>query len=375
MGSAAVRWGDPNMFRLAMRRARAREPRGSSRRHGGRWLTHRPPRCSTARRSTGSCAGRTLRRAPSSPTSSTASSTRLEASFAEAGDSDGQPSPSPWVPTWPTHAVTCDVSWRSPIASRALPGAAEDPLLQFFVGTYDAALAALSGDLDGSLRTIESMSLDQVPPPVRELVIRLHVVMLVLAGRAEEAVPIGRSLRESSNVFVRSIPSMLRWAAGDPSEYLAAAARRNRFPLSIAPTASGVPPTARSSRRRSVIVRSPTPSAERSRPTIGRPIRATAPSPRPSACCKILDHDEDGRHVADRRAPRPSPTGRRRGEAHLRHNLAIAYIASATVREHWDDAALGPCTPRARAVARLFLAARDGRLDRRTELASPVDGR
>ncbi len=111
---------------------------------------------------------------------------------------------------------------------RVLPGVTEQPELQFFVGAVDAAQASLVGDVERALETIEMMSFERVPPLVRELVVRLHATMLVLAGRADEAVPIARSLVESPHAYVRSIPSMLRWLAGDPSVYLTA-------PVSIEP--------------------------------------------------------------------------------------------------------------------------------------------
>ena len=302
----------------------------------------------------------------------------LEAAFAESGDSDG-------------HAVTLavgavaaharsdiDTPRRAHAAHPSAPGPPQDPLLQFFVGTFDAARAALAGDIEGSLRTIESMPLDRVPPTVRELATRLHVIMLVLAGRAEEAVPIGRSLLQSSNVFVQSIPSMLRWAAGDPSEYLVAAPLARKPPaVPTTLTASSVPPTARSSRPRSAIVPSPTPGAKRWRPRSAAP-RFARQCPRrrrpwPAARSSITTRTPPSRSSPSHLARHPLTDAR--GEAHLRHNLAIAYVTSDTVRERWDDAALGPSHARAQGIARHLLAARDGRLDRHAELGFAVDGR
>ena len=282
MGSAAVRWGEPEMFRLACV-ALVRENLGALPIDtAARWLANTPSdaRGTRERRLLDLAARYTEHRQPYELDRELDA---LEATFAESDDSDG-------------HAVTLAVGAVAAHARsdttrlvamtqrmRALPAPPQDPLLQFFVGTFDAARAALTGDVEGSLRTIESIPLDRVPPTVRELATRLHVIMLVLAGRAEEAVSIGRSLRQSSNVLVQSIPSMLRWAAGDPSEYLVAAPRApSRGPLPTTPTASSVPPTAQSSQPRSAIVPSPTAGAKRWRPrSAALQIRETAPSPSP----------------------------------------------------------------------------------------------
>ena len=169
-------------------------------------------------------------------------------------------------------------------------------MLQFFVATFDAARAALTGDVEGSLRTIESIPLDRVPPTVRELATRLHVIMLVLAGRAEEAVSIGRSLRQSSNVLVQSIPSMLRWAAGDPSEYLVAAPRAPQpgpvanHPYRFFRAAHGAVVAA------SLGDRSLADGWRREmEASIGSAThsRDSSLAVAVQACCKILDHDED----------------------------------------------------------------------------------
>ena len=73
------------------------------------------------------------------------------------------------------------------------------------------------------------------------------------------------------------------------------------------------------------------------------------------ACCKILDHDEEAAAaaIADHLARHPLTDAS--GEARLRRNPAIAYVASESVRQHWDAAKLGPMHRRARALARTSL--------------------
>ena len=174
------------------------------------------------------------------------------------------------------------------------------------------------------------MPLDRVPPTVRELATRLHVIMLVLAGRAEEAVPIGRSLLQSSNAFVQSIPSMLRWAAGDPSEYLAAPRSPEPLPDANHPyrffrAAHGAVVAA------SLGDRSLADSWRREmEATIGSARRARQ-RPRgrgswPAARSSITTRRPRGRSIAGHLARHPLTDAR--GEAHLRHNLAIAYVSS-----------------------------------------------
>ena len=138
---------------------------------------------------------------------------------------------------------------------RALPRIAAQPLLLFLVHAVDAALSSLTGDVDGALNTIASMSFKHVPQPVGELVTRLHVVMLQLAGRADEAVPIASSLLESPRAYVRSMPSMARWWAGDPSEHLAAPPSGTHSSTSIIGTDLSGRPTAWWWPRHSAIVR------------------------------------------------------------------------------------------------------------------------
>ena len=373
MGSAAVRWGDPDMYCVACIRL-VRESLGVLPVDTAtRWLASTPSGAvGTPEHRLLGLAVRYAQHRRHDEIDSELDA--LEASLVERGDGEGQ------AVTLALGAVVAHARGDIPRVValtqriKALPGATEHLLLRFFVETFNAALAALAGDIEGSLRTIEAMSLDRVPPPVRELVTRLHVTMLVLAGRAEEAVPIGRSLLKSSNAFVRSIPSMLRWAAGDPSDYLAAPPLLEPLPDVNHPyrffrAAHGAVAAASLGDRA---------LADAFRleieGTIGstRDARDSALAMAAVACCRILDHDEGAARsaIADHLARHPLADAR--GEAHLRHNLAIAYLCSDSLRQHWDGATLGPAHGEARAVARHLLAARQGHLDRHAELGSPT---
>jgi LuxR family maltose regulon positive regulatory protein len=372
MGSAAVRWGETGMFRLACV-ALVRENLGALPIDTAvRWLANTPPGAA------GTPEHRLLELAVQyaenrQPNELDRELDALEATFVDQGDGDGQ-AVTLAVGAVAAHARSDQMRlFALTQRIRTLPAPPQDPLLQFFVGTFDAARAALSGDIDGSLLAIESMPLDRVPRTVRELATRLHVIMLVLAGRAEEAVPIGRALLQSSNAFVRSIPSMLRWAAGDPSEYLAA----RRFPEPL----PGANHPYRFFRAAHGAVVAASLGDRALAEAWRREMEASIGSPTDSrdgalavavlACCKVLDHEEAAAKslIAGHLARHPLTDAR--GEAHLRHNLAIAYVTNERVRQRWDDADLGPAHARARTIARQLVDARAGRFDRRAELASP----
>jgi hypothetical protein len=83
-----------------------------------------------------------------------------------------------------------------------------------------ATLAELNGDVAGALDALARLpAADAAHHPMREPAARLHVYLLVLAGRADEAVPIAEAvLRTSSHEHVRKTPPFVRWSAGDLSE-------------------------------------------------------------------------------------------------------------------------------------------------------------
>ena len=255
---------------------------------------------------------------------------------------------------------------------RRLPGASDQPLLRFLVDAVDAALASLVGDVAGALRTIETMSFEQVPQLVRELVTRLHVTMLGLAGRADEAVPIASSLLESPHTYVRSLPQVIRWLAGDPSEYLSAppvvalasdANHRDRFVRAahgmVVAASLGDINLAKLMRR----------ELER---TIGdiTDARDSAIAAGATACIEVLRHDEPAARAAIAAHIDAYPTMHTLGEVHLRRIMAIAYVCDSRAGDWWDDAPLGHVHIRVRAVARQLLAARHGHLAPDTQLES-----
>lgn len=373
MGSAAVRWGDPAMFRIAcislVRETLGALPIDTA----TRWLAGTPSEVvGTAEHRLLDVAVRQAQHRK--PDDIDGELDALEVIFDESGDVEG-------------HAVTLGLGATAAHARgdntrlvtltqriKALPGVSQQPVLQFFVSAVDAALASLAGDIGGTLKTIETMSFDQVPPLVRELMTRLHVTMLILAGRAHEAIPIGLPLLQSPNAFVKSIPpSMLRWSVGDPSACLTA-------PPSMAPfrdlnardrvvAAAHCAVVAASFGDRALADTAlPVIEATKGNSVDGRHSAITATA---LACFKILDHDEPAAKTAIADHLARHPLADPRSEMHLRRVLATVYIANDSARTHWDTAELGPTLLRARAVARQFLAARDGQIDRDADLGPP----
>jgi ATP/maltotriose-dependent transcriptional regulator MalT/DNA-binding SARP family transcriptional activator len=368
MGSAAVRWGDPDMFRVAsvslVRESLGVLPTDTA----VRWLEGTPARAvDTPEQRLLDLALRHARHRHHVDMDSELDA--LETSFVERGDRAAQ------AVTLALGAVSAhargDVLRLVTLTERIklLPGVEPEPLLQFFVEAVDAAHRSLAGDVDGSLRTLEAMSFDQVPPLLRELMIRLHATMLLLAGRAGEAVSVGRSLAESPHAFVRTVPAMLRWAAGDPSGYVAAPPSMEELPDDhlyrfIRTTHCAVVAASLGDRALAAAV-GPELEAAMSKPLN---VRDSAIAAAGLACCRILDHQEEQAEaaIADHLARHPLTDPR--SEAHLRRNIAIVYLADDRVRECWDAAELGPMHRRARELARSLLAARDGHLDPSAEL-------
>ena len=107
------------------------------------------------------------------------------------------------------------------IASRVaeLPAARSDLTLHVVSQLVAATLAEMSGDIGSALDAIARLPPLEVNYPMKEVAARLHVYLLGLAGRADEAIPIAEAvLRHSSNGHLRKVAPFVHWSAGDPSE-------------------------------------------------------------------------------------------------------------------------------------------------------------
>ncbi len=245
-----------------------------------------------------------------------------------------------------------------------LPGARREPLLRFLTGAVAAALAGLSGDVERSLSEIDALPFSKVPHAVTELVTRLHAAMLVIAGRAEEAVPVSDRLVGSANGYVRGMPGQVRWAAGDPSPY------RLTRPAYEAPADTNL---------RDELFRAAFNTAlysafgdrqgvEAMRPVLDRTAaghldgRDSAIVTVSNAARLVLAHDEKRAAAALASHLSSFPLSLRVSEVFLRRGPAVAYVCSREVREFWDAHPVGPSHDRCLRLARLLIDARQGSL-------------
>ena len=201
--------------------------------------------------------------------------------------------------------------------------------------------------------------------------------MLVLAGRADEAVPIADAvLRTAANAHVRTTPPFVRWSAGDPSE------------LTELRTAPEIAPETNARDKfyyaaLSCYVRASVGDTGALHVLAGllKNIAINKADPRDTAMLAAADavrlvalHDEAGarQELADQleRFPVTDP----RCDVQLRRALATVYICAPAIRAAWDAAPLGPCHQRMHTAAQAFLAAREaeGRHPGPADLASTV---
>jgi DNA-binding SARP family transcriptional activator len=235
------------------------------------------------------------------------------------------------------------------------------PLLTFLSGAVAAAFASFSGDADAVLEILESLSYDDVPAEVTELVVRLHATMLALSGRADDAAALAGRLERSHDAHVRWLPSHFRWLAFDVDveidERAATPAsgeinERDQFfhASQIAAIAASRGDLAVVRRYLPMVVAMAA-RADARDATIG--VMATV-------LCQVADHDEGAaeRSLAAHlsRYPLKEPLC----ERHLRRHLAVSYLLAEGAAEHWDEQPLGPLHERTRSAARLLAELRRG---------------
>jgi DNA-binding SARP family transcriptional activator len=245
-----------------------------------------------------------------------------------------------------------------------LPTARDDPVLRAVSELVTATMAELNGDLDGALEALSRLPAPGTlaSDPIREPAARLHVYMLVLAGRADEAVPIADAvLRTAANAHVRTTPPFVRWSAGDPSE------------LTELRTAPGIAPETNARDKfyyaaLSCYVRASVGDSGALDVLAGllKNIAINKADPRDTAMLAAADavrlvalHDEAGARQALADQLERFPVTDPRCDVQLRRALATVYICAPAVRAAWDAAPLGPCHRRMHAVAQAFLAARE----------------
>ncbi len=243
-----------------------------------------------------------------------------------------------------------------------LPAAREDPVLQVVSELVTATLAELNGDLDTALEALSRLPTPHSNHPMREPAARLHVYMLVLAGRADEAVAIADSvLLSSTNAHVRTTPPFVRWSAGDVSEIdelradegpAADINARDRFFYATL----------------SMYVRTSTGDTGRLRELaeLLDTIQVNLADARDASMLAaavatrlIAEHDEEGARRELTEHLRRYPVDDPRCDIQLRRALASVYICVPAIRPAWDNAQLGRCHRRMHSAAKAILVARE----------------
>lgn len=244
-----------------------------------------------------------------------------------------------------------------------LPSAKADAMLQVHASLVSATLAELGGDLPAALDALSGLPDPGVSHPIREPAARLRVYMLVLAGRADEAVPIAEAaLRTSSHAHIRKTPPFVRWSAGDPAEIDALRADEGMAPDTNARDQFFYAALA-------MYVSASTGDMRRLSAQAGLldALPVNTDDPRDAAMLTaatvmrlVAMHREDDarRELSDLLSRYPVTDAR--CDVQLRRALAPVYLLEPAVRPGWDTARLGRCHQRMHDVARALLSARAG---------------
>jgi DNA-binding SARP family transcriptional activator len=260
------------------------------------------------------------------------------------------------------------------ISSRVaeLPAARENLVLSVVTELVAATFAELNGDVSGALSAMARLPGRHSNYPMREPAARLHVYLLVLAGRADEAVPIADEvLRSSSYAHIRTTPPFVRWSAGDPSEIETLRADHESAPDTNARDQFFYATLG-------TYVRASTGDVDElhvladlldAMPINHADARDASMLAAAVATRLVAWHDEDGaRRVLARHLDR-FPIDDPRCDVQLRRALATCYVCAPAVRPAWDEARLGRCHRRMHAAALALLSARrsDGGERQRSE--------
>jgi DNA-binding SARP family transcriptional activator len=253
--------------------------------------------------------------------------------------------------------------------ARSLPNADEVPVLRFLRGAMRATTASLEGDPETAVAAIEAMSFGDGPPPISELVVRLHANMLSLCGRADEAVSITAPLLDSPSPYVRTVHAKVRWLAGDPGGFPG-----GRFDVDLPPgtneryhlyhALSGMAVATSFGNCNDIEALSSI--VERAAIIDVRDETMLAVT---RALRHVADHDEVAAATVIAEHVSAHPDGDRVADGRLRRLLAVAYVCDERVRDRWRHVVLGPSLARQRDIAEDVLAARAGNLDRHHQLA------
>ncbi len=243
--------------------------------------------------------------------------------------------------------------------------ASDDPVLRFLAGALPAGLASLEGDVHGALGLLADLSHDKVPSAMTEVIVRLEVSMLRLAGRSAEAVPMAEVLLDAPTAYVRTIPAHVRWSAGDPSGFSGASVlvdpgpgtnERYRFihAALVTHVAAALGDRAALEEFRITIEKFATTDITDPR---DRALISSATATR-----NIAEHDEGAAVLAIRDHVDARTGDDSLADVHLRSVPAVPFVLDDRVRERWAHESIGPSLTAQVEVAKLFLAARAGSL-------------
>ena len=273
------------------------------------------------------------------------------------------------------------------------------PVVTMLCHTVAAMRADISGDPEAALAEFARAPVHEVPPALALSVWRFHFHCLNMCGRGREAAELAdRTLAEAGDNIVRLSGAMARWFDGDPSDLnrlrrqglgavmtralagggtgAQAGGRTGAQAGGRPPEAVANPTTARegfvSTALAAVMAAScgevPFPSLPCGDPAdYGNPRDAVLACAAQAAVAVARGAEPEARQAYARHVAR-WPVANRFAERHQRRFLALGYVLSETLREHWDGVALGPSHLTARAAARTLVQARAGDLTAAGEL-------
>lgn len=260
----------------------------------------------------------------------------------------------------------------------ALPGADDQATLRMLLAGVRGAIFELFGSVDDALASLESLPAADVEQQPGKIVVRFHVYLLLLAGRADEAAALAETyLAASPYAHVRRMPQFARWMAGQPADLLPDAERHGATKPPFIPDADAndryrfnflafAAMVAASLGDRGAIRHV---SAQLDASGLGADTRDAAMLTVAAAARSIVHGDEAGARGAVEDFLAAHPLSDPVASVHLRRFLAYGYVLSPDARQAWDAEPLGPAHERVRAAARLLLAARAGRLTCTDEVA------
>lgn len=249
-----------------------------------------------------------------------------------------------------------------------LPSADAEPTLRMLLAGVRGAIFELMGSVEEALALVESLSPEDIEQQPGKIIVRFHVYLLLLAGRADEAASVAAAhLATSPYAHVRRMPQFARWMAGYPADFLPGADgsadrpaylpdsdANDRYRFNFLAFAAVVAASLGDHAALHHV------SGQLDASGLGADTRDAAMLTVAAAARHVLLGDEPaaGAAIADFLAGNPltDPVA----AVHLRRFLAYGYVLSPAARQLWDTEPLGPAHQRVREAARLLVAARAG---------------